>query len=53
MLLDRDRVIEVWRKKLPDEDVLENREIEILTQLPISVESTLADLDAALARSAN
>ena len=53
LLLERDRVIEAWRKKLPGEDVLERRELEILAQLPISVESTLAALDAALVRSAN
>jgi hypothetical protein len=53
LLLERDRVIEAWRRKLPGEDVLENREIEILAQLPISLESTLAGLDAALVHSAN
>lgn len=53
LLLERDRVIEAWRKKLPGEDVLEQRELEILAQLPISVESTLAALDAALIRTAN
>ena len=53
LLLERDRVIEAWRSKLPDEDVLEHRELEIVAQLPIAVESTLAELDAALVRSAN
>ena len=53
LLLERDRVIEAWRKKLPGEDVLENRELEILAHLPISVESTLAGLDAVLVHSAD
>ena len=53
LLIERDRVIEAWRAKLPGEDVLEHREIEILAQLPISVESTLAGLDAALVHSAD
>lgn len=53
LLLERDRVIAAWRVKMPGEDVLECRELEILAQLPISVESTLAGLDAALVHSAN
>lgn len=53
LLLERDRVIEAWRRKLPGEDVLENRELEILAQHPISIESTLVDVSAALARAAN
>ena len=48
LLLERDRVIDAWRRKLPQEDVLERREIEILAQLPISVEGTRAEVDAAL-----
>ena len=53
LLLERDRVIAAWRVKLPGEDVLECRELEILAYLPISVESALAGLDAALVLSAN
>jgi hypothetical protein len=53
LLVERDRVIEAWRGKLPSEDVLEHRELEILAQLPISVEATLAGLDAALVDSAD
>jgi len=52
LLLERDRVIEAWRNKLPEEDILENREIEILAQLPISLEHALAALDGAPLRSA-
>ncbi|MEX2241019.1 MAG: hypothetical protein WD775_10060 [Burkholderiales bacterium] len=49
LLLERDRVIEAWRRKLPGEDVLEYRELEILAQVPISIESTLVEVNAALA----
>ena len=48
LLIERDRVIAAWRAALPTEDVLERRQLEILAQLPISVETTLAGLDAAL-----
>jgi len=51
LLLERDRVIEAWRRKLPGEDVLENRNIEILAQRPISPEPALAGLNAELAHS--
>ncbi len=50
LLLERDRVIEAWRRKLPGEDVLENRELEILAHAPISIESAVAELSAALGR---
>ena len=53
LLIERDRVIEAWRDKLPGEDVLELREIEILAHLPISVELTLGALDTTLARRAD
>lgn len=47
LLLERDRVIEAWRRKLPGVDVLEHRDLEILAQLPISIESALTGLEAA------
>jgi hypothetical protein len=53
LLLERDRVVEAWRGKLPGEDVLERRELEILAQLPISVEAMRAEVDAALEYSGN
>lgn len=52
LLLERDRVIESWRGRLPGEDVLENRDIEILAQVPISIESTLSGWNAVPLRSA-
>ncbi|MBI3375431.1 MAG: hypothetical protein HY017_27250 [Betaproteobacteria bacterium] len=53
LLIERDRVIEAWRRKLPIVDVLEHRDIEILAQLPISVESALTGVEAALAQNAD
>jgi hypothetical protein len=48
LLLERDRVIGHWREALPDEDVLERREIEILAHMPISVDETIDAVDTAL-----
>lgn len=49
LLLERDRMITLWRRRRPGEDVLEDREIEILASLPVSVESTLVEVEKALA----
>jgi hypothetical protein len=50
ILAERDRVIAVWRDALPGEDVFERRDLEILAQMPISVDETLAAVSAALER---
>lgn len=44
LLRARDRSLEAWREKRRDEDVLECRDIDILAQMPVSVEDTLATL---------
>jgi len=44
LLGQRDRVIEAWRAALPQEDVFERRDLEILAYLPISLDETLAEL---------
>jgi hypothetical protein len=49
LLLARDDAIAAWRARLPLEDVLERRDIEVLSYLPISVDDTIAELDAAFA----
>jgi hypothetical protein len=38
LLAERDRVVAAWRPSLAGEDVLERRDLEILAQLPVSVE---------------
>ena len=48
LLVERDREIAAWRARLPHEDVLERRDIETLSYLPISVDDTIAVLDPAL-----
>jgi hypothetical protein len=48
LLAERDRVVARWREALPGEDVLERRELEILSSTPISVDATLAEVSAAL-----
>lgn len=47
LLHERDRVIADWREALPDEDVFERRDLEILAYLPISVDDTLAEIERA------
>jgi hypothetical protein len=47
LLVERDRAIAAWRARLPLEDVLERRDIENLSYLPISVDDTIAVLDPA------
>jgi hypothetical protein len=44
LLIERDRALAEWRSRLPGEDVLERRDIEILAETPISVERTLEDV---------
>lgn len=53
LLIHRDAVIGAWARAHPDRDVFEDRELGVTGYLPISVESTLAELEAALARSEN
>ncbi len=44
LLQARDRTLEAWRERKPGSDVLEWRELEILAQMPISVEETVQEL---------
>ena len=44
LLIERDQALAQWRSRMPGEDVLERRDIEILAQMPISVERTLEEL---------
>lgn len=48
LLRERDRVIDAERRTHPGEDVLERRDLEVLAEAPISVEDTLAEVEAAL-----
>jgi len=48
LLVERDRAIAAWRARLPHEDVLERRDIETLSYMPISVDETIAVLDPTL-----
>ncbi len=52
LLEERDRDIERWRKKKPDEDIFEDREIEITSYLTIDVDKQIAAVKSALQRSA-
>lgn len=48
LLLERDRVIGAWREALPGEDVWERRDLEVLAQMPVSVQETLVEVSVAL-----
>lgn len=45
LLLHRDRVIWDWAKRHPGQDVFENRALDLTSNLPISVENMVAELD--------
>ncbi|WP_417615352.1 DUF6969 family protein [Oceanisphaera sp.] len=46
LLKHRDAVIDQWQASNPDQDIFENRQLEITGQLPISVDGWLAELEA-------
>ena len=50
LLRERDRTIETWRKKTPDTDVYEDRDLEITSIATIDVQKQVAAVKAALQR---
>ena len=48
LLRERDQAITEWREKYPERDVFEDRELEITSEIPISVEGFLLELQQAL-----
>ena len=50
LLRERDRVVADWQRRHPDRDVFEDRELEITSIMPISVEEQIAALEASLGR---
>ena len=50
LLLERDRKMEEWQASHPDEDVFEDRELEVTSEIRISVEEHLKKIEALLAR---
>jgi len=48
LLRERDAAIEAWRRKHPGVDVFEDRELELTSRTPISVESQIAAIQAVL-----
>lgn len=48
LLKERDQAIAEWREKYPERDVFEDRELEITSEIPISVEGFLLELQQAL-----
>ena len=52
LLKRRDEVVWAWAKTRPGEDVFEDRALDITSQMPISVEATLAEVEQMLAQAA-
>jgi Domain of unknown function (DUF6969) len=50
LVLARDQTLAAWARSHPGRDVFEDRELEIMSHAPISVESQIAAVAAALAR---
>ncbi|ART81462.1 hypothetical protein CBP31_01450 [Oceanisphaera profunda] len=48
LLVHRDAVIDQWQAQYPEQDIFENRQLEITGQLAISVDDWLAELEAVL-----
>jgi hypothetical protein len=48
LLLAREQTLSAWRAMRPGEDLLECRDLEILAQMPVSVEETLSQTRALL-----
>ena len=44
----RDAAVETWRRKHPDRDVYEDRELELTSQLAISVDKQISKVRSAL-----
>jgi len=49
LVAERDRSVDAWRAKHPDKDVFEDRDLELTSELSISVEEQIAEIRAALA----
>jgi hypothetical protein len=48
LLRERDRVVAEWAQRHPDRDVYEDRELEITSMMPISIEEHIAALERRL-----
>ena len=48
LLHKRDKVVAAWQKKHPDRNVYEDRELDITSNMPISVDDQIRDVIAAL-----
>ncbi|GAB4362572.1 MAG: hypothetical protein Kow0060_18930 [Methylohalobius crimeensis] len=48
LLRERDRKVKQWRKAHPDVDVYEDRRLEVISHLPIDVETRIREVAAAL-----
>jgi len=52
LLKRRDATVWAWAAAHPGEDVFEDRALDITSQMPISVEETLAEVEQVLAQAA-
>ena len=49
LLKQRDATVWAWAEAHPQEDVFEDRKLDITSQMPMSVQDTLAQVESALA----
>jgi uncharacterized protein DUF6969 len=47
LLTERDKVIDSWKKKYPEKDIFEDRKLEIVSSIDISLEQQVLDIDEA------
>ncbi len=48
LLIERDRVVEDWRRRHPERDVFEDRELEVTSILPVSVDDQIRRIEQRL-----
>lgn len=50
LIMERDQTIKEWQAKYPDRDVFEDRELEVTSEITISVEEHLSNVERHLAK---
>lgn len=48
LLIERDRMVEAWQRRHPDRDVYEDRELEVTSILPVSIDDQIRRIEERL-----
>ncbi|GBD41698.1 hypothetical protein HRbin39_01082 [bacterium HR39] len=48
LLIERDRAVEAWQRRHPDRDVYEDRELEVTSILPVSIDDQIRRIEERL-----